>query len=907
MNLIKNIGKLIWGNPDNPELFQIGGGQLIRIRPDNSKVARECMYARKNKDSLAHLQASHYTIFTKIRYRDSQATIRRTPQEWQYHLYLSYPKNSLILTIKSFIVEDIEKSFLIDESLEFRKGETEGFKTFIWKNLGEDALENSIDLFEFVCDLRVSEHTVKTFEFTMYHCMYERKHRKSHDNASDQDIQSFIYVPKRVNERPSTPTRTSVHARSPDAFSVTTPLIISSSSSRSTPTRQIGKSELPDSYSNLDTLVSIEAALYLFDAATSTFVEYAPKVTATLLQGNNFQYWLNIFDDEVNYVGQKLQPNMNPVFSTENWCLIWCHYDEGGEIYSWSLRFDSLEETKNFRAVFARAMFEALNEIKFSSIRKEDQEYVISTYDDDVEMPDVIREDSDDDDSNSEDESDRNNKDDRRDADSDNEKNSHLAVGYKHNRSFVVKGHNIGVFRHTDDDNIEHISSIKNIADSSGKTFSPKKVMLHEEDSSLLLMNDQNEHSLYKMDLEYGKIVEEWNVHDVIPCTNIVPEKKFAQMTGEKTVIGISHNSIFRIDPRVNSKYKLVDSSRKQYVTKNNFSCAATDEKGHIALGNEKGEVKLYDTLGKNAKTNLTGLGDPIIGVDVTSDGKYVVATCRTYLLLINTQIAGEDRTGFEKSFAKDSKPKGIKLHLRPEHIKMMQVDVCFTPARFNMGTSANSKEKSIVTSTGPYVITWSFLSLKRGKLYDYHIKRYVDDVVADNFKYGEDKSIVVALPKHVLLTKKIEDRDDAVEEEETGVVEEAEVQVTSDAPAKGVMSVEDALQDVLKRALVVDGLARGLRECAKALDRRQAHLCVLVETCTEKEYLKLVEALCSEHNISLIKISDAKKLGEWAGLCKIDREGNPRKVVACSCVVVKDFGEDSEARNVLLDYFKQR
>ncbi|CAG8508042.1 743_t:CDS:10 [Ambispora leptoticha] len=724
MLLIKNIGKLIWGNPDNPELFQIGTGQLVRIRPENSKVTRECIY------------------------RDSQATIRRTQQEWQYQL------DFLIIKAKFFIIEDTEKAFLIDEALEFRKGETEGFKTFIWKNLGEDALENSIDLFEFVCDLRVSEHTVKTFEYTMYHCMYERKYRKSHENASEEDIQSFIYVPKHVNERPSTPTHTSVHARSPDSFSVTTPLVISNSS-QSTPSRKTGKSELPDSYSSLDTLVSIEAALYLFDAATLTFVEYAPKVTTTLLQGNNFQYWLNIFDDaKTNLVGQKLQPNMNPVFSTENWCLIWCHYDEGGEIYSWSLRFDSLEKMRTFRAVFARAMFEALHEIKFSSIKKEDQEYVISTYDDDVEMPDAIREDSDDEDSSSEGEADRNDTN-GQDADTDNENNSHLAVGYKHNRSFVVKGHNIGVFRHTDDDSIEHISSIKNIADSSGKTFSPRKVMLHEQDSSLILMNGQNEHSLYKMDLEYGKIVEEWDVHDVVPCTNIVPEKKFAQMTGEKTLIGLSHNSIFRIDPRLNSKYKLVDSSRKQYLTKNNFSCAATDEKGHIAVGNEKGEVKLYDTLGKNAKTNLTGLGDPIIGVDVTSDGKYVVATCRTYLLLINTQLAGEDRTGFEKSFAKDAKPKGIRLHLRPEHIKMMQVDVCFTPARFNMGTSSTLKEKSIVTSTGPYVITWNFLSLKRGKLYDYHIKRYVDDVVADSFKFGGDKSIVVALPKHVLLTKK--------------------------------------------------------------------------------------------------------------------------------------------------------
>ncbi len=114
-------------------------------------------------------------------------------------------------------------------------------------------------------------------------------------------------------------------------------------------------------------------------------------------------------------------------------------------------------------------------------------------------------------------------------------------------------------------------------------------------------------------------------------------------------------------------------------------------------------------------------------------------------------------------------------------------------------------------------------------------------------------------------------------------------------------------MQQVLKNALVHDGLARGLRECAKALDKRQAHLCVLVETCTEAEYIKLIEALCAEHKINLIKVGDAKVLGTWAGLCKIDREGNPRKVVGCSCVVVKDYGVESEGLHVLLDYFKNR
>ncbi|KAJ9651986.1 40S ribosomal protein S12 [Neophaeococcomyces mojaviensis] len=109
----------------------------------------------------------------------------------------------------------------------------------------------------------------------------------------------------------------------------------------------------------------------------------------------------------------------------------------------------------------------------------------------------------------------------------------------------------------------------------------------------------------------------------------------------------------------------------------------------------------------------------------------------------------------------------------------------------------------------------------------------------------------------------------------------------------------------VLKIALIHDGLARGLREASKALDRRQAHMCVLNEACEEEAYKKLVVALCSEHKIPLIKVPDGKMLGEWAGLCVLDREGNARKVVNCSCVVVKDWGEESQERSVLLNYFQ--
>lgn len=88
---------------------------------------------------------------------------------------------------------------------------------------------------------------------------------------------------------------------------------------------------------------------------------------------------------------------------------------------------------------------------------------------------------------------------------------------------------------------------------------------------------------------------------------------------------------------------------------------------------------------------------------------------------------------------------------------------------------------------------------------------------------------------------------------------------------------------------------------------RREAHFCVLAENCDEPMYVKLVEALCNEHNIPLIKVADKKIIGEWCGLCKYDKEGKARKVVGCSCAVVKDYGNEELGKQVLQQYFDSK
>ncbi|KAK7580320.1 hypothetical protein V9T40_000949 [Parthenolecanium corni] len=120
-----------------------------------------------------------------------------------------------------------------------------------------------------------------------------------------------------------------------------------------------------------------------------------------------------------------------------------------------------------------------------------------------------------------------------------------------------------------------------------------------------------------------------------------------------------------------------------------------------------------------------------------------------------------------------------------------------------------------------------------------------------------------------------------------------------------GPQDINTALQEVMKKSLAHDGIVRGLHEAAKALDKRQALLCILAENCSEAMYKKLVQGLCNEHQIPLITVDDNKKLGEWAGLCKIDNTGKARKIVGCSCVVIRDWGEETPHLDALKDHLK--
>ena len=155
--------------------------------------------------------------------------------------------------------------------------------------------------------------------------------------------------------------------------------------------------------------------------------------------------------------------------------------------------------------------------------------------------------------------------------------------------------------------------------------------------------------------------------------------------------------------------------------------------------------------MGQIAKTLLPGLGDPILHIDSTLAGDWVLATCETYLLVIPTLFEGGAKNGFLARMGKE-KPDPFKLSLKPRDVAKYNLkEVRFTNARFN----TEAPETSIITSTGEFLVTWSFSKVKKGILSDYKLKAMRKSVCDNHFRFGSDRAIVVTLPEALKLQKR--------------------------------------------------------------------------------------------------------------------------------------------------------
>lgn len=703
MFVLKSLGKLLLGGSQAADILVLEQGELWKLQHrftgKGTVISRTRVYS----------QPPCAPISCACRAKTTTLVLRREDADFAYCIYVKDEEED----------EEIpEMRFKISAALAFRRatssdGEDRG--CFVWRDVRYG--DNDKTEYEFVWPADASDSTVQLFHLTTAQCLYEALNRRLLDDSTETEIKKLM-----VTEGGEAAGAAGVPSLNIEG-------------------RIVFKSDL--------------AGFYVFDSATNTFL---PRVGAAVAyisepptaRKNAYEYVLSVLEGETSAIvhQQAIDPDATLHSDRSTGSFIWCHYTKDGLVWTYSLKFNGAAPLMAFSNAIGQAIYESLNKESFAKVDAAEARFVLNPFTEDVDMAgpedELEAEDSD----RTESEAEEEHSEDESMVKTSKDKNAQLAVGYKYDRSFVSRGSTIGVFKHTDD-KLQLHANIDKVKTSSGKLFTPSKMMLHEEDTSLLLMNPDDKHKIFKMDLDRGQIVEEWNVHSDAQVSDIIPDSKYAQMTAAKTLIGFNDNSVFRIDPRLAGS-KRVDDQMKQYVVKNKFSAGATTGKGEVALASAKGEIRLFDKIDKRAKTLLPGFGDAITGIDVTDSGRLIVATCKNYLLLISTEIDG-DVLGFTKSMGSE-KPAPKRLQLKPEHVAYMGTGVSFTPARFSTGSS---EERSIITSTGQYVITWNLRRVKQGHLYDYQIKRYNDTVVADNFRYGQDRNIVVTLPDHVTMISK--------------------------------------------------------------------------------------------------------------------------------------------------------
>jgi hypothetical protein len=412
-------------------------------------------------------------------------------------------------------------------------------------------------------------------------------------------------------------------------------------------------------------------------------------------------------------------------------------------IQAWGLSLEDREDEGTLIANFAKCVAKSLRQKEFDKMDEEEQDYLAgtlaSTNEIDVRKAKGLGKD---------DETDQPSPKAQKKNPGREEYNS-LTASKDRDRTFAAKGASIDVFK-IDGDDLELTTTISSVEDPKGSSISPSKMMLHEQESSMIFLTPTKKNSAYKMDLTTSKVVQEWDLLDSFEMLDITGVQKDSSTTITKEFLGITHNAILRIDPREKGP-ELIPKAQNQFSGKKGFTCVATTDKGELTIGSEKGEIRLYDDPMKKAKTELPGLGDPIIGIDVSHDGEWVLATCKRYILIIPTKPRDSDVSLWKSTSAgkKKVKPQPIRLIVKPEDVaKMGLKEIAFTPAHFRYTT-----ESHICTSCGNWAITWNFRRIKLGDVYSYRYHNYEAKVIASDWA---GNSIVLALPKELVLASSI-------------------------------------------------------------------------------------------------------------------------------------------------------
>ncbi|KAL4615448.1 hypothetical protein ACB092_07G125500 [Castanea dentata] len=306
--------------------------------------------------------------------------------------------------------------------------------------------------------------------------------------------------------------------------------------------------------------------------------------------------------------------------------------------------------------------------------------------------------------------------------------------------SFLVNDTGVQVYRNLNHGIHGKGVSVKFDGSSSRKSSSlaqmtPKKALLMRAETNMMLMSPFKEgkpHAtgLQQLDIETGKIVTEWKFEKDgtdITMRDITNDTKGSQLDpSESTFLGLDDNRLCQWDMRdrgglvqniaMSNSPVLNWTQGHQFSKGTNFQCFATTGDGSIVVGSLDGKIRLYSkTSMRQAKTAFPGLGSPITHVDVTFDGKWILGTTDTYLVLICTLFTDKDgktKTGFGGRMGnKIPAPRLLKLTPLDSHLAGSNNK--FHGGHFSWVTENGKQERHLVGTVGKFSVIWDFQQVK--------------------------------------------------------------------------------------------------------------------------------------------------------------------------------------------------
>lgn len=268
-----------------------------------------------------------------------------------------------------------------------------------------------------------------------------------------------------------------------------------------------------------------------------------------------------------------------------------------------------------------------------------------------------------------------------------------------------------------------------------GSNSTPKKALLMRGETNMMLMSPLKDGKpqapgVQQLDIETGKIVTEWKFEKDgtdITMRDITNDTKSSQLDpSESTFLGLDDNRLCQWDMRDRSG--IVQNMVKgdspvlhwtqghQFSRGTNFQCFASTGDGSIVVGSLDGKIRLYSkTSMRQAKTAFPGLGSPITHVDVTYDGKWILGTTDTYLILICTLFSDKDgktKTGFSGRMG-NKIPAPRLLKLTPLDSHLAGTDNKIHGGHFSWVTENGKQERHLVATVGKFSVIWDFQQVK--------------------------------------------------------------------------------------------------------------------------------------------------------------------------------------------------